>query len=115
MNLVKKWMMLSLGGGVLVTIAVTVVLLLFAEVLMKIVTDVPGPLEAVVKIVFWPVTATLHLVGPGPNIGVPQKNLDEWTPFQYFAVAAGIGLSWAFYSSLAFLIFWHRYLHARSH
>ena len=114
MRLMKKWMMLSLGGGVLVTVAVTVVLLLFADVLMKIVTDVPGPLEAVAKMVFWPVTATLHLVCPGPNIGVPQKNLNEWTPFQYFAAAAGIGLSWVFYSSLAFLIFWLRYLFARS-
>ena len=57
MRLMKKWMMLSLGGGVLVT----VVLLLFADVLMMIVTDVLGPLEAVAKMVFWPVTATLHL------------------------------------------------------
>ena len=114
MRLMKKWMMLSLGGGVLVTVAVAVVLLLFADVLMKIVTDAPGPVEAVAKMVFWPLTATLHLVGPGPNTGVPRKNLDEWTPFQYFAAAAGVGLSWAFYSSLAFLIVWRRYLYARS-
>ena len=78
------------------------------------VTDVPGPLEAVATMVFWPVTATLHLVRPGPNIGIPQKYLDEWTIFQDFAVAAGVGLSWAFYSSVAFLIFWLRYLFARS-
>ncbi len=114
MRLMKKWMILSFGGGLLVTAAVTVVLLLFADVLMRIVTDVPGPLKAVAKMVFWPVTATLHLVRPGPNIGIPQKYLDEWTIFQDFAVAAGVGLSWAFYSSVAFHSFWLRYLFARS-
>jgi hypothetical protein len=115
MRLMKKWMILSFGGGVLVTGAVTVVLVLFADVLMKIGTDAPGPPEAVAKMVFWPATATLNLVRPSPNIGVPQKNLDEWTLFQDFAVAAGFGLSWAFYSSAAFLIFWLRYQFARSH
>jgi len=114
MRLLKKWMMLSLGGGVLVTVAVTVVLLLFADVLMRIDTDAPGPLKAVARILFWPLTAILHFVGPDPNIGVPWKNLDEWTPFQYFAAAAGIGLLWAFYSSLAFLAVWLRYLYSRS-
>lgn len=114
MRLLKKWTMLSLGGGVLVTVAGTAVLLLFADVLMKIDTDVPGPLEAVARIVFWPLTAILHFVGFGPNIDVPRKNLDEWTPFQYFAAAAGIGLSWTFYSSLAVLIVWLRYRYPRS-
>jgi hypothetical protein len=115
MRLMKKWMILSFGGGFLVTGAVTVVLVLFADVLMKIGKDIPGPPEAVAKIVFWPATATLHLVRPSPNVGVPQKDPDEWTFFQDFAVAAGFGLSWAFYSSAAFLIFWLRYLFARSH
>ena len=114
MRLMKKLMILSVGGGVLVTGALTVVLVLFADVLTKMATDVPGPLEAVAKMVFWPATATLHLVRPGPNIGVPQKNLDDWTLFQDFAVASGVGLSWAFYSSVAFFIFWLRYLFARS-
>jgi hypothetical protein len=113
MRLMKKWMILSFGGGALVTVAITVVLVVFADVLMKIAVDIPGPLEAVAKMVFWPATAILHLVGPGPNMGVPQKNLDEWKPIQYFAVAAGAGVSWAFYSSLVFLIFWLRYLFAR--
>ena len=60
MRLMKKLMILSAGGGVLVTGAVPVVLLLFADVLTKMGTDVPGPLEAVAKMVFWPATATLH-------------------------------------------------------
>ena len=115
MGLMKKWMILSFGGGALVTLAVTVVLLVFAGVLMKIAADVPGPLEAVAKIVFWPATATMHLVRPSPITGVPQKNLDEWTLFEDLAVAAGFGLSWSFYSSAAFLIFWLRYQFARSH
>lgn len=115
MRLMKKWMILSFGGSILMTGAVTVALLLFADILMKIGTDVPGPLVAVAKIVFWPATAILHLVLPSPNIGVPQKNLDEWTLFQDFAVAAGFGLSWAFYSSAAFLIFWLRYQFVRNH
>jgi hypothetical protein len=88
------------------------VLVLFTDVLMKIGTDAPGPPEAVAKMVFWPATATLHLVRPSPNVGVPQKNLDEWTFFQDLAVAAGFGLSWAFYSSAAFLIFWLRKVYA---
>ena len=54
MRLMKKLTILSVGGGVLVTGAVTVVLLLFADVLTKMGTDVPGPLEAVAKMVFWP-------------------------------------------------------------
>ena len=115
MRLMKKWLILSFGGGVLVTGVVSVVLLLFADVLMKIGTDAPGPPGAVVKMVFWPATATLHLVRLSPNIGVPQRNLDEWTLFQDLAVAAGFGLSWAFYSSAAFLIFWLQYQFARSH
>jgi hypothetical protein len=115
MHLMKKWMVLSFGGGLLVTGAITVVLVLFADVLTKIGTDAPGPAEAVAKIVFWAATTTPHLVRPSPNIGVPQKNLDEWTLFQDFVVAAGFGLSWAFYSSAAFLIFWLRYQFARSH
>ncbi len=114
MRLMKKWMVISLGGGALVTVAATVALFLSADVFKNVVVDVAGPLEAVMKIVFWPVTAILHLAGPGPNVGAPQRILHEGTPVQYLAVAAGIGLSWAFYSSLALFILWLRYLFARS-
>jgi len=60
----------------------------------------------VAKVVLWPIAVCLYLSGPGPNIGSAGKYLHEWTPVQDFAVAAGIGLSWLFYSSIVFLLIW---------
>ena len=89
-------------------------------VLLFFLTDTPiggdielsGLLAAVVKVILWPVSVCLHLVGPGPNIGTAEKPLHEWTPVEDFAVVVGIDLSWALYSSIAFLsIQFHRALH----
>jgi hypothetical protein len=59
-------------------------------------------------VLFWPVTACTYLVGPGPNIGTPEKPIHEGTLVQLFAIAVGIALTWVFYSGLAFFIFWLR-------
>jgi hypothetical protein len=74
--------------------------------------ELPGPLVAIANVALWPIHLCLYLVGPGPNIGSAEKPLREWTPVQDFAVVVGIGLSWAFYSSIAFLSIWfHRNRH----
>src|SRR5713226_4960123 len=104
MRLKTKWLLVSVVGGVLIT----VVLLVFADTLVDAVVDVPGPVGTVAKVVLWPAAACLYLSGAGPNIGPPEKHWHEWTPAQDFAVATGIGLSWVFYSSVVFLIIWLR-------
>ncbi len=90
MRLTTKWWLMSVGGAVLVT----------TSSLMLV--DVFEPPGDIAKIVLWPVSVCLYLAGDGPRIGTMGY---EWTPVHDFAVAAGIGGAWAFYSSLAFLIF----------
>jgi hypothetical protein len=65
----------------------------------------PGPIASVV---FWPVTLCLHLVGPGPAMGPIAHPMYEWTPAHEFAVALGLGLSWAFYSGITVAAIWYR-------
>jgi hypothetical protein len=101
MRLRTKWLLVSVVGGVLIAVA-----LFFSDTLFDAVADVPGPLGAVANVVFWPVAAWVHLSGPGPNIGTPEKPFHEWTPVQDFAVVIGIGLSWVFYSSVVFFTIW---------
>src|SRR5690349_2640629 len=101
MRPLPKWIMISGGGGLLITVGL---LLLKADVFIDIIVVGYGQLGAIAKTFLWPVSAVLYLVGPGPNLGPPEKHMHEWTPVQDVAVAVGIGLSWTFYSSLAFLV-----------
>ena len=100
MSLVTKWLLTSVGGGVLLAVVVLLALPLgpFGSF------DPPSTIELVV---LWPVIACLYLV-PGPGIGPPQKHWHEWTPVQDVALAVGIGFSWTFYSSLVFVLLWFR-------
>jgi len=103
MRLLWKWMLVSVGGGVLVT----VLLVAFAG---DGVVDLPSSVAFVAKIVLWPVTVCVDLTGPGPSIGPPEKHWHEGTPVQFLAVMVGVGLSWLFYSSLGFVVarLWRR-------
>jgi len=105
MRLVTKWLLTSIGGGVLVTAA----LVALPDTFLVSAEDKPHPIaDKVVEAVFWPIAVCVHLSGPGVPIGPPEKHMYEGTPVQLVAVLIGIGLSWVFYSSLAFLIFWLR-------
>jgi hypothetical protein len=105
MRPIRKWMMISVGGGFLITVAL---LLLKTDLFIDIIVVGYGQLGAITKRLFWPVSAVLYLVGPGPTLGPPEKHMHEWTPVHDIAVAVGIGLSWTFYSGLVFLIVWLR-------
>lgn len=99
MGLVWKWLLVSVCGAVLLA-----VLLLVCT--GDWVADVPDPVAFVAKIVLWPVAICVKLSGPDPSIGPPDKHWHEATPVQFLAVCVGFGLSWLFYSSLAFLALW---------
>jgi hypothetical protein len=103
MRLKTKWLLVSVAGSLLIA-----VVLFFSDTLFVAVADVPAPLGAVANAVLWPVAVCVHLSGPGPRTGTPQKPFHEWTPVQDFAVVIGIGLSWFFYSSFVFLLIWLR-------
>src|SRR2546427_7100036 len=103
---ILKWMIISLGGGLLITVAL---LLLREDLYIDIIGVGYGHLGAITKMLFWPVAALLYLVGPGPTLGPPENHMHEWTPVHEIEVAVGIGLSWTFYSSLVFLIAWVRH------
>ena len=104
MSLIRKWLLVSVAAGILVTVA-----FFFAEdLLIGAPIEIPRPVAAVAEVVFWPVTVCLKLSGPGPPIGPPEKHGHEWTPVQDLALAVGIGLSWTFYSSLVFVALWVR-------
>ena len=105
MRLVTKWFLTSIGGGVLVTAA----LFALPDNFLDSTEDKPHPVaDRVVETVFWPIAVCVYLSGPGVPIGPPEKHTYEGTPIQVVAVLIGISLSWVFYSSLAFLIFWLR-------
>ena len=106
MRPILKWIIISLGGGLLITVFL---LRLTADMFIDTIVVGYGQLGAITKMLLWPVSAVLYLVGPGPNLGPPEKHMHKWTPFQNVAVAVGIGLSWTFYSSLVFLIGWLRH------
>ncbi len=101
MRLKTKWLLVSGVGAVLM---VAVFLFVSVDTPIGVGMGVPHSLEAVAKVVLWPIAVCLYLSGPGPNIGSAGKHLHEWTPVQDFAVVAGIGLSWVFYSSIVFLL-----------
>jgi hypothetical protein len=101
MHLLWKWLLVSVGGG----LVVTVLLFAFSD---RWVADVPGPVAVIAKIVFWPVVLCVDMSGPGPSIGPPEKHWHEGTPVQFLAAVIGAGFSWGFYSSLGFLVLWLR-------
>jgi hypothetical protein len=103
MRLVTKWLLTSMGGGALLIAG----FLAAPDSLLFLGEDEPHPVaDKVVQAVFWPIAVCVYLSGPGVPIGPPEKHMHEATPLQVVAALIGIGLSWAFYSSIAFLIFW---------
>ena|SRR6266849_4493045 len=105
MRLIWKWLLVSLGGGVLVIVA----LFTLPERLIDSAEDKPHPaVDKAVEVVFWPIAVCVYLSGRGAPIGQPEKHMYEATPVQVIAAFVGIGLSWVFYSSLVFLIVWIR-------
>jgi hypothetical protein len=112
MSLKWKWLLVSVGGGVLVTFT------LFA--LPDTVLDAPESkthpiVDKIVEVVFWPIAACVYLSGPGAPIGPPEKHMYEGTPVQVIAALVGISFSWVFYSSLVFLIIWIRQYSRKRH
>lgn len=97
MRLRRKWLAVPVGGGIVLTLGVAT----YPDALFVI--DLFDPVATVANVVLWPVHVCVYLSGPGPSIGPPEKQWHEWTPVQDFAVAAGIGLSWMFYSTLTFV------------
>jgi hypothetical protein len=90
------WLVISVGGAVLITVA----LFIFPGLL----SNWPFP-EVVVQVVFWPMFVCEKLSGPGVSLG-GSPEMHEGTPVQAVAIMIGIGLSWAFWSSLVFLAVW---------
>jgi hypothetical protein len=103
-SLTKKWLLISLGGGFLVTAA----LFVLPDSFIGIAETAHPVADNVVQAVFWPVALCVYLSGPGPEIGPPGKHMHEGSPIQILAAFIGIGLSWTFYSSLVFFILWLR-------
>jgi hypothetical protein len=105
MSLKWKWLLVSVGGGVLLTFA----LFAFPDTLLDALESKPHPIiDKVVQALFWPVAVCVSLSGPGVPIGPPEKHMYEGTPVQVIAALVGISFSWVFYSSLVFLIIWIR-------
>jgi hypothetical protein len=88
-----KQLIISIGGGTFI------IVLLY---LLDVAGFVLSPPNAVAKVLLWPVTVCLYLVGPGPRIGLPDKNFHEWTPVHSLGLMVGVGLSWVFYTGLVF-------------
>jgi hypothetical protein len=105
MRLRTKWLLTSIGGGVLVAAG----LLFVPDPFFLAEDDGAHPLiDKVLQAVFWPVPICVYVSGPGSAIGVdPQgKTHYEATPVQLIATLIGFGFSWTFYSSLSFFIVW---------
>jgi hypothetical protein len=104
-RLTKKWLLISVGGGFLLTAT----LFALPDSFVLIAGTKPHPVfDAVMQALFWPVALCVYLSGPGPDIGQPGRHMHEATPVQIFAALIGIGLSWTFYSSLIFFVLWLR-------
>jgi hypothetical protein len=97
-----KQLIISVGGGAFITVVLY---------LLDVEASLLYPPNAIAKVLLWPVTFCLYLVGPGPRIGPPDKNFHEWTPVHSLALVVGIGLSWVFYSGLAFVFLQFRSRH----
>jgi hypothetical protein len=105
MRLISKWLLVSLGGGVLFTVALST---LSSGGSIRRSGKPDSFRDRVVEDIFWPITVCVYLSGHGAPIGPPEKFMYEATPVQVIAVFIGIGFSWVFYSSLVFLIIWIR-------
>ena len=81
------WLTIGLGGGVLLTACI----LWFDPEPLIFLQD-----RMTTRVLLWPVSALLALVGPGPKLGTRY----EWTPVHDIAVAVGLGLSWQFWVSV---------------
>lgn len=101
MRLRTKWLLSSIGGAVVVTVA----LLFLPDVLF---TNSWPLFDRVLGVVLWPVALCEYLVSPGPTIGRPNQHLHEGTPLDFPAAVVGAGLSWIFWSSLVFVAIRYR-------
>jgi hypothetical protein len=102
MRLLTKWLLVSVGGGILATVALSTL----PDRWIDAPDDSAHPTaDKVIATVFWPITLCVYLSGHGAPIGPPENHMYEATPVQVLAVFIGIGLSWVFYSSLVFLMF----------
>src|SRR5260370_24233920 len=84
-----KQLVTSIGGGIFITVLLYI---LDGEGLVL------SPPNAVAKVLLWPATVCLYLVGPGPRIGPPDKDLHEWTPVHSLALMAGICVLLVFFT-----------------
>jgi hypothetical protein len=104
-RLIWKWLLVSVGGGVVLT----VVLSTLPDRLVDALEDKPHPMvDKGVEVVFWPIALCVARSDHGVPIGPPEKHMYEGTPVQVIAAFVGIGLSWVFYSSLIFLLWVRR-------
>ena len=85
---------IAVVSGVATTVALCVVFLPLWEA---------PPVNVVARILLWPIPAFMHLAGPGPRIGPPEKNWHEGTPVHVLAFLLGFGFSCIFYSVIAFV------------
>ena len=101
MRLVTKWLLTSIGGCALITAG----LLALPDSVVDVTASNPIA-DKVEEVVFWPMAVCAYLSGPGAPVGPPEKHMYEATPVQIVAAFLGVGVTWFFYSSLGFLIFW---------
>jgi hypothetical protein len=81
----KRWLGVALGGGAIITVALASMDVILPET------------YGLWRAVLWPADLLLWATGPG----VPLSNGKyEWTPIQDFSIWLGVGISWAFWSSL---------------
>src|SRR5690348_8076124 len=104
MQLRTKWSAVIFGGSILAVGA----FLAFPDALS---VSLPDWFEGIARVLFWPVALCENIVGPGPRIGPPGKQLMEGTPVQAVAAAIGVAFSWMFWSSV--LLFARRFLGER--
>ncbi len=111
-RLLWKWLLVSVGGALLLTIALSTL----PERLIDAPDDKPSDTrDRVVEVVLWPIAVCVYLSGHGAPIGPPEKHMYEAGPLQVIAAFLGIALSWFFYSSLVFLVVWLRKRRRESH
>lgn len=82
----RRWLFVALGGGAAITVA-----LAFLDVIL------PEP-DGLWRVAVWPADLLLWATGPGIPIGDGKY---EWTPIQDLSMWLGIGIAWAFWSSVA--------------
>jgi hypothetical protein len=101
MRLIWKWLLVSVGGGIVVSVALSTL----PDRLIDSPEYQPHPMvDKAVEVVFWPIAVCVYLSSHGAPVEPPEKHMYEATPIQVIAVFLGIGLSWVFYTSLVFLI-----------